>query len=160
MTSTEDKFKILCSITRAAHFEWRQAFIELNPDKKPVEAVMKYWEIVGHDTAKAFLKRIKPDEPIVPQLAQMIVDSSLAMGENAELEVRNTTEAYVIHHACPWFEWHKRKDALEEDRPGCDCWFQTIVDDFNKALNTKIQVETLSTLPDGDLSCNRRFSVE
>jgi len=160
MATIEEKFKILCSITRAAHFEWREAFIRMNPDMNPTDAVMQYWKIVGHDTAKAFLKKIKPEEPVIPQLAQMIVDSSLAMGEDAQLDIRHNTEAHVKHNACPWFEWHKRKDALSEDRPGCDCWFQTIVQDVNESLSTQIKVETLSTLPDGDEHCIRRFTIE
>ena len=152
--TTDQKFKTLCQITRAAHFEWRKTFIEMFPDMDPREAVLKYWEIVGHDTAKAYLKQIDETEPVAPQIAQLIVDSSLAMGEDA----RVTTEAdevYFEHLECPWFTWHKKNDALAEDQPGCDCWIATLLKDINEALGTRITFETLSSLPNGDASCKR-----
>ena len=70
------------------------------------------------------------------------------------------SEAFVRHEACPWFDWHKRLGLLEEDRAGCDCWFATTVDEINRKLGTALKVETLSTLPDGDAACVRRFWVE
>lgn len=156
----EQKFNALCQITRASHFEWREAFIKMFPDLDPADAVMKYWEIVGRDTAKAFLKRIDRDKPVAPQIAEMIVNSSLAMGESADMTVESDGSVRLVHSDCPWFDWHKKYDALEEDQPGCDCWFQTIVKDVNQELNTNVRVETMSSLPTGDENCTRIFSEE
>ncbi len=154
----EQKFKALCQITRAAHFEWREAFMKMAPDMDPFEAVMKYWEVVGHDTAKAYLKKIDPSQPVLPQIAEQIVNSSLAMGENAVLiEGENEGEIYFEHRDCPWFEWHKRNNAIDEDQPGCDCWIKTILDDINSELGENISFETLSSIPSGSTSCKRRL---
>ncbi|MFQ6115448.1 MAG: hypothetical protein ACE5NG_15415 [bacterium] len=152
----DQKFKALCQITRAAHFEWRATFMKMFPDMDPKEVVLKYWEIVGHDTAKAYLKQIDKTKPLLSQIAQLIVDSSLAMGENARVIAGETEhEIYFEHLECPWFEWHQKHDALAEDQPGCDCWIATILKDINKALGTNIEFETLSSLPNGDGSCKR-----
>ena len=156
--TTKQKFDVLCKITRASHFEWREAFIKMFPDVNPMDAVMKYWEIVGRDTAKAFLKRIDRDKPVAPQIAEMIVNSSLAMGESADMTVENDGNVRLVHSACPWFDWHKKYDALKEDQPGCDCWIQTILKDINQELNTNVRVETLSSLPAGDENCTRIFT--
>lgn len=156
----EQKFNALCQITRASHFEWREAFIKMFPNMDPMEAVLKYWGIVGHDTAKAYLKKVDRNKPIAPQIAKMIVNSSLAMGETATMTVESNGNVRLVHSACPWYDWHKKYDALEEDQPGCDCWFQTIVEDVNQELGTHIQVETISSLPHGDDNCTRIFSGE
>ena len=151
----EQKFKALCQITRATHFEWRETFVKMYPDRDPLEAILIYWEIVGHDTAKAYLKAIDREKPVVPQLVKMLVDSSLAMGENAKMEKGEGDEAYQDHQGCPWVEWHEKHNALREDQPGCDCWISTIIKDFNKELGTKIEFETLCSIPEGDESCKR-----
>lgn len=151
----EQKFKALCRITRAAHFEWRETLKALYPEGDVKEAVLKYWEIVGHDTAKAYLKRIDPSKPITPQVARCIVESSLAMGEDASFEQQDEEQVVLTHAACPWYEWHKKHDALEEDRQGCDLWLRTVVHDINAALGTRIAVETVCSLPDGADRCTR-----
>ena len=153
--SLEKKFNTLCQITRAAHFEWRATLKELSPDLDTKEAVLKYWTIVGHDTAKAYLKKIDATKPVLNQLAQLIVDSSLAMGENARLSEINEKELYFEHLDCPWYQWHKKYNALEEDQPGCDQWLKTIIDDINNALGIHITFETTSSLPSGGSSCRR-----
>jgi len=158
--SLQQRFDALCQITRAAHFEWRQTYREMHPEENIQDALLKYWEIVGRDTARAYLRRIDPGQPVAPQIARMITDSSLSMGETAEWETNRRGETLVRHTACPWFDWHKRYDALKEDRPGCDCWFRTIVEDINKALGTRLRVETLGTLPDGDQACVRRLTED
>ena len=38
--TTKQKFDVLCKITRASHFEWREAFIKMFPDVNPMDAVM------------------------------------------------------------------------------------------------------------------------
>ncbi len=158
--TTEQKFNALCQITRASHFEWREAFIKMFPNRDPKEAVLKYWEIVGHDTAKAYLKKVDRNKPIVAQIAKMIVNSSLAMGETATMTLENNGKIRLVHSACPWYDWHKKYDALDEDQPGCDCWFQTIVEDVNQELGSHIKVKTISSLPNGDDNCTRIVSGE
>ena len=82
-------------------------------------------------------------------------------GEDAEIvQGNNENEIIVRHNGCPWFKWHQRVDALDEDRPGCDIWFKTVVEDINKALGTNIKIETTGSLPDGDDSCIRRIWID
>jgi hypothetical protein len=157
----EKKFAILCEITRAQHFAWHEAVKQMCPDADVAAVTDKMWEITGHETAKAYIKRLNKEKPLAPQMASSIVWSSQCMGEAATVEItEGKDEAFVRHADCPWFHWHKRLDLLAEDRPGCDLWFQTAVEDVNKALGTKLKVETTEALPDGDPCCLRRFWVE
>lgn len=157
----EKKFAILAQITRAQHFAWHEAVRQLAPQLDMAEVVNKMWEVTAHETAAGYLKRIDKSKPLAPQLATSFAFSSQAMGEDAVAEVaENQQEAFVRHHDCPWFHWHKRLDLLHEDQPGCDLWFQTTVEDMNKALGTRLRVETVSALPDGSSCCLRRFWEE
>lgn len=157
----ESKFRVLCEITRAQHFAWRKAVIDTCPGIDPEEVVYRMWEITGHETAKAYLKRLDPSKPLPMQIAQSMVWSSESMGENAVAEEgEDENEAFVVHSECPWFIWHQRLEFLGEDQPGCDKWFGTCIEDINNALGTKIRIETLSSLPEGGTSCRRRIWVE
>jgi hypothetical protein len=159
--SVSRKFDILCQITRAQHFAWRAAVVELCPDVDPTEVVDKMWELTGQQTGSAYAKRLKLDEPLAKQVAASIVWSSDCMGEDAVVETGpGEDEAFVRHSDCPWFHWHKRLDLLSEDRPGCDAWFQSTVDKVNEVHGTSLKVETTAALPDGDSCCRRRFWVE
>jgi len=157
----EKRFDALCQIARAQHFAWREAVAETCPGVDPRAVVEKMWEITGRQTAAAYLKRLDPARPLAPQVAAAVAWSSQCMGEDARVETPGEgDEAFVRHEACPWFDWHTRLGLLAEDRPGCDRWFQTTVDEINRALGTKLRVATLGTLPDGDAACVRRFWVE
>ena len=83
----EERFRVLCEITRAQHFAWREAALALAPQLDPVELTNKMWEITGVQTAKAYLKRLDREKPLAPQIAGSIVWSSQCMGEDAALEV-------------------------------------------------------------------------
>ncbi len=157
----EKKFAILCEITRAQHFAWHEAVRQMCPDADVAKVTDKMWEVTGHQTAKAYIKRIDTAKPVAAQVAASIVWSSQCMGEDAKLETTDgKDEAFVRHGDCPWVHWHKRLNLLEEDLPGCDIWFQTAVADINEKLGTKLKVETLEALPDGDSCCLRRFWVD
>jgi len=157
----DKKFKILTEITRAQHFAWHEAVKQMCPGVDVARVTDKMWEITGHETARAYIKRVDHGKPLAPQVAGSIVWSSQCMGEDAVLEVtQGKDEAFVRHADCPWFHWHRRLDLLHEDRPGCDLWFQTAVEDVNAALGTRLRVETLEALPDGQPCCLRRFWVE
>ena len=157
----EKKFEILCQIARAQHFAWHEAVAKTCPGANMAEVVNAMWEISGHETARAYLKRLDKTKPLAAQVAGSIVWSSQCMGEDAKLETTPAKdEAFVRHADCPWVHWHKRLNLLPEDRPGCDVWFQTIVDDVNKALGTKLRIKTEQALPDGGSCCLRRFWVE
>ena len=157
----EKKFAVLCEIARAQHFAWHEAVRQLCPGVDVAKVTNRMWELSGHDTAKAYIKRIDKAKPLAPQVAASFVWSSLCMGETATVEATpGKDEAFVRHADCPWFRWHKRLDLLPEDRPGCDTWFQTTVDDINKALGTAVRMKTVETLPDGGSCCLRRFWVE
>jgi hypothetical protein len=155
------RFELLANIMRASHFEWRRAVLSLHPDQDPAELVKRYWEEVGKDTAKFYLKRIDPEKGLAGQVAALIVSSSVAMGEDAEvLESPGGESCQVRHNACPWFDWHRREGLLQEDQPGCDHWLKTVVDEINRALGRKLRFETISSLPAGGTSCVRRFWEE
>ena len=155
------RFEVLCQITRAQHFAWRAAVVDLCPDVDPTDVVNRMWEHTGHQTGGAYARRLDRSVPIAKQVASSIVWSSDCMGEDAVVEIGSgPDEAFVRHDDCPWFHWHKRLDLLAEDRRGCDAWFQTTVSRINEQCGTALQVETLRALPDGDDCCLRRFWVE
>lgn len=157
----EKRFGILCEITRAQHFAWRQAVVETCPQVDPEKVVYRMWEITGHETARAYLKRLDPSKPLPEQIANSMVWSSQCMGEDAVVEKgANDNEAFVIHNHCPWFLWHKQLDLLQEDQPGCDIWFETSLADINRALGTNLKIETLSSLPSDGKPCRRRIWIE
>ena len=156
----EKKFGVLCEIARAQHFAWHEAVVKMCPSADMAAVVNAMWVISGHETARAYLKRLDKTKPLAAQVAGSIVWSSQCMGEDATLEVPGgKDEAFVRHADCPWFHWHKRTGLLAEDRPGCDVWFKTIVAHVNEALGTRLQVETKEALPDGGSCCLRRFFV-
>jgi len=158
----EDRFKLLCAINRAAHFEWRKVALAAAPDIDPLELVRSYWIEVGHDTAKAYLKMIDREKPLAQQIASLAMKSSLAMGETASVQPGDEDGVFLmVHTACPWNEWHRRFGLQAEDRPGCDQWMQTIAEDLSEALGVKVCVQTVgTTLPEGGETCTRRFWVE
>ena len=156
----EKKFHILSEITRAQHFAWREAAKQICPDIDPTVFVNKMWEVTGVQTAKAYLKKIDPSKPLPLQIAQGMVNSSIAMGEEAYLvKGENDNEAFVKHKNCPWYNWHDKLGLLEEDRPGCDVWFFKTVETINKEFGTDVKIETTQSLPDGDDCCLRRIYI-
>lgn len=158
--SFEKRFKVLCDISRAQHFAWREAALALAPDLDPQQLVNKMWEITGVQTAKAYLKRLDPDQPLAPQVAACIESSSVCMGENAAAEPGEGDDAYIRHVTCPWHDWHERLDLLSEDRPGCDAWFASTIAEINRALGANLKFETKCSLPEGGDCCLRRLWVE
>ncbi|MCP4661697.1 MAG: hypothetical protein GY856_40365, partial [bacterium] len=149
-TPVEKKFAVLCKITRAQHFAWRAAVQEVCPEADPAAVGAKMWEVTGHQTAEAYVKRIDPSAPLAPQVARSIAWSSESMGEDAVVELPaedDRDEAWLRHRDCPWFHWHQRLDLLAEDRPGCDVWLRTVVEDVNQALGTRLRFETLEAMP-------------
>ena len=159
--SEDKRFELLANIMRASHFEWRRAVASLCPDIDPTDAVKKYWEEVGKDTAAYYLKKIDPAKDLAAQVAALYVASSVAMGEDAKVATSpNPGESLARHEACPWFDWHKREGLLHEDQVGCDWWLKTVVEEINKNLRTKLRFETVESLPTGGSSCLRRFWEE
>ena len=113
----EKKFAILSEITRAQHFAWHEAVVQMCPEADVAAVTDKMWEITGHQTAAAYIKRLDKDKPLASQAAASIVWSSQCMGEAAELEVtEGKDEAFVRHADCPWVHWHRRLDLLHEDQ--------------------------------------------
>ncbi len=156
----EQRFAVLCEITRAQHFAWRQAALELAPELDANQLCNRMWEITGEQTALAYAKRIDPDKPLAPQVAQSIAWSSACMGEVIVVEPGEGDEVFVRHLDCPWFHWHKRLDLLEEDQPGCDAWFGSTIKGINKALGSNLRFETKCSLPGNSDSCLRRIWAE
>ncbi len=158
----EKRFAILCEIVRAQHFAWHEAVVDLCPDVDAASVTNRMWEVTGRETAKAYAKRIDTAQPIAAQVAAGIAWSSVCMGEDASVQKveGGRDEAFLTHDGCPWLAWHQKTDLLAEDRPGCDAWFRTTVEGVNEALGTRLQFETLETMPDGAPRCRRRFWVQ
>lgn len=158
------KFDTLCSIVRATWYEWRQTALEFaRPGVKPLDLVLKAWEIVGHDTAKSYFPVLNKTSPtFLEDIAKLIVASSLAMGEDAKVvKSDKPNEVYVRWDVCPWPEFARRYGApMEEDVLGCDKWFITVIEDINALFNTKVRLETLKAIPRGDGMCLRRLWIE
>jgi len=157
----DKKFAVLCEITRAQHFAWRQAVVDLCPGVDVAAVVNRMWEVTGEQTAASYLSRIDPDGNVALQVAQHIAWSSACMGEQATAEAGPAgDDATVRHTAGPWFRWHDKLGLLAEDRPGCDCWFRSTLDAVNAALGTRLRLETVESLPEGGASCLRRICPE
>lgn len=158
------KFDTLCSIVRATWYEWRQAALEFAREGvKPLDLVLRAWEIVGHDTAKSYFPALDVSKPsFLEDIAKLIVMSSQSMGEDAKVvKGEKPNEVYVRWDSCPWPEFARRYGApMEEDLAGCDKWFQTVIDDINALFNTKVRLVTLKAIPKGDGICLRRLYVE
>lgn len=152
------KTRLMADIMRAQHFEWRRAALAMAPDVEPMELVLKFWSEVGADTARFYASRIDPDGDPAEQVAQLIVASSIAMGEDAEyLGPADDGSHLVAHNRCPWFDWHRKEGLLAEDRAGCDHWLATTLAGINRVLGTDLRFETVDTLPDGASRCLRRL---
>ncbi|MFQ6015253.1 MAG: hypothetical protein ACE5NP_07410 [Anaerolineae bacterium] len=158
----EKRYDILNQIVRASHFEWLAAAKALAGEGvSELDLVLEYWEIVGHDTARSYLKRLNPNQPLPRQIAENFAFSSLCMGEDVVVvEGEDDQEAFVQHNGCPWYEWHMRQGKLEQDQPGCDKWVEVFMADINKELSSDVKWQTLKSLPNGDDVCLRRFWVE
>lgn len=157
----EKRFGVLCQISRAQHFAWRAAVADLCPDVDPAAVVNRMWEITGVDTAAAYNRRLDFDAPLAQQVADGIAWSSACMGEVAVVEPGGGgDEVFLRHTACPWVDWHRKLDLLAEDRPGCDAWFRSTMDQVGAAAGKTVRFETLQSLPEGGDSCLRRIWVE
>lgn len=160
------KFEALGNICRALFYEWREAAIKNAKDGvTPEQLVLDAWEVVGHDTAKAYFPGMdvsKGKAHFLKQVARAIVNSSTMMGETARMEKgKDENELLVIWDRCPWPDFARRYDVdMEEDVKGCDMWFITVINDLNELFNTKVKLETLEAIPRGDGKCVRRLTIE
>jgi hypothetical protein len=108
------KFEALGNITRATWFEWREAAIATaRPEFTPMDLVLKAWEVVGHDTAKAYFPVLDvSSDTYIKDIAQAIVNSSTMMGEDAKLVPgENENEIYVQWDRCPWPEFARTRST-------------------------------------------------
>lgn len=154
------RFEVLCDITRAQHFAWREAVSRLCPTPDAGRVVLEMWRVTGEQTARAYLKRLDTSAPLAPQVAKSIVWSSQCMGEDAVFEPgAGPDEGFVRHRGCPWKVWHERSALLHEDRPGCDEWFRATCETVSEATGKEVRFETLEALPEGGASCLRRLWV-
>lgn len=152
------KFEILSEIARAQHFAWHAAVRKVCPSVDPAQVTLAMWRVTGEQTGRAYARKIDRRLPVAPQIAASICWSSACMGEDATVERgARDDEAFVVHRACPWQRWHEKNELVGEDRPGCDAWFGATIDAVNDALSTKIQFETLESLPEGGRTCRRRI---
>jgi hypothetical protein len=156
------KFDALGNITRATWYEFRQAALDLAPELKPMDLALHAWEVVGHDTSKAYVNSLDLSKPtFLEDIGRLIVQSSTMMGETARLvKSKNPGEVFVEWDRCPWPEFARRYGAtMEEDVLGCDMWFQTVIKDINEIFGTDVKLETTAAIPRGDRTCTRRLTM-
>ena len=156
------KFDALGNITRATWYEFRQAALDLAPKLKPMDLVLHAWEVVGHDTSKAYVNALDLSKPtFLEDIGRLIVQSSTMMGETARLRKSDKpNEVFVEWDRCPWPEFARRYGAsMEEDVLGCDMWFDTVIKDINEIFGTDVKLETTHAIPRGDKTCTRRLSM-
>ena len=156
------KFDALGNITRATWYEFRQAALDLAPKLKPMDLALHAWEVVGHDTSKAYVNSLDLSKPtFLEDIAKLIVQSSTMMGETARLvKSSKPGEVFVEWDRCPWPEFARRYGAtMEEDVLGCDMWFQTVIKDINEIFGTDVKLETTHAIPRGDKTCTRRLTM-
>jgi len=158
----DKKFRVLCDITRAQHFAWREAVKRDSGTDAAESAVLGMWRRVGEQTGASYAKRIDRSKSLSLQVAQSVEWSSQCMGETASAEPveGKKDEALLRHTGCPWHGWHEREGLLAEDQPGCDAWLQATVAAVNESLGTKLRCETLESLPAGGSCCLRRLWTE
>jgi hypothetical protein len=155
------KLKVLATIMRASHFQWRRAALASCPGSDPLELVNRYWDEVGKDTARYYLRMIDPDKDLAEQVAALFVSSSEVMGEDAEVIAKSSEgHSQVRHHSCPWFDWHQREGLLAEDQAGCDHFLQVVMDEINLALGASLRFRTVESLPGGGGCCLRQIWEE
>lgn len=157
------KFDALGNITRATWYEFRRAALDFaRPGTTPLDIVLRAWEIVGHDTARAYVTALDLSRPsFLEDIGRLIVQSSTMMGESARLKKGSgPNEVYVEWDRCPWPEFARRYGAtMEEDVLGCDMWFQTVIKDINEIFGTDVRLETKAAIPRGDRTCTRRLTM-
>ena len=156
------KFDALGNITRATWYEFRQAALDLAPQLKPMDLALHAWEVVGHDTSKAYVNSLDLSKPsFLEDIAKLIVQSSTMMGETARLvKSSKPGEVFVEWDRCPWPEFARKYGAtMEEDVLGCDMWFQTVIKDINEIFGTDVKLETTHAIPRGDKTCTRRLTM-
>jgi len=154
----ERRYAALCNMLRAQHFAWRDAVQNRIPNVPIDEVVAAMWEKAGEETANAFSLAFDRSQPLAPQAAEAVALSCQCMGREATVEV-DGDEAFVIQDDCPWFECHARHGTVDEDRMGCDAWFNGILERLNEHLETTLAFETLETLPEGAPRCRRRIYI-
>lgn len=153
----EARYSLLLNILRASHFEWIRTVQRVYPGCDVNKLVLSFWDEVAKDTADAYLRTLDRGQPLAPQIARLIVKSSLAMGETATVLDDKESKVVIEHTSCPWWDWHKKIGHESLDRPGCDEWFRKVVHYVNAATGAKLRVTTECALPDGAASCRRVF---
>lgn len=159
-TPIDKRFAVLCEIVRAQHFAWHEAVRQLCREVDTAAVTMRMWELTGEQTARAYLEHLDPDRPLALQVAESIVWSSRAMGEDAVAEAGEGEVAYVRHAGCPWHRWHERTGLLAEDQPGCDAWLRSTIEHIARKVGRPLRFETEQSLPEGGQACVRRIWVD
>lgn len=147
----ERDWKTMIKISHDFFHCWRKAVLEKYGEKEAEQLVLRFWELVGDNTAKSYLKaKIDTNDP--KKVALAAARSSQIMGENVHVEEKG--EAYLlVHDDCPWIGSYRAAGAPGKCQPGCDRWFEATV----SALSPNLGLENQSSLANGAEKCVRRF---
>lgn len=147
----EREWKTMVKIAHDFFHNWRQAVCEKYGDQDLEELTLRFWELVGKNTAAQYA-RAGIDGCDVERIARAAGRSSEIMGETVRVEPDG--EAWLLlHDACPWIDSYRKAGFEGKCGPGCQRWFEATV----KGLSPDLAVDTLACLAEGDKQCVRRF---
>jgi hypothetical protein len=147
-------WKTMILISHDFYHQWRKAVEEKFGKDEADQLAVRFWELVGENTAASYLNKGKIDRDNLAQIVQGVARSSEIMGEVCEVK-EDGNDILLIHTECPWIKSHEVNGVPGECQAGCDRWFQTAA----KIVNPRFTVKTESCLANGESSCLRRFSV-
>lgn len=147
----EREWKTMILIAHDFFHSWRQAVFEKYGEQAMDELTLRFWELVGKNTAAQYAKA-GIDGNDMGRLALAAARSSEIMGETVRTE--SDGEVWLLlHDACPWIDSFRKAGLGGKCGPGCHRWFEATVE----GLSPELAVETLACLADGDKQCVRRF---
>lgn len=152
MDSKVRDWKTMIVISHNFYHSWRKAVEEKYGKDEASELELRFWELVGEDTANAYINKGKIDSNDIEGLVKGIARSSEIMGEQVEVK-KDGDDILLVHTECPWTDSYEASGDPGQCQAGCDRWFETAA----QKLNAKFGVKTESCLAAGDDSCLRRF---
>lgn len=147
----ERDWKVMIKVSHDFFHCWRKAVLEKYGEEETEKLVLRFWELVGENTAKSYLNA-KIDPGDLNQVVKGAARSSQIMGEKVRVE-KVGDDYLLIHDECPWIKSYKEAGAPGKCQPGCDRWFEATV----SAMSPNLGVETISSLASGAQNCVRRF---
>lgn len=155
MDSKLRDWKTMIIVSHDFFHQWRKAVAEKYGKEEADNLTIRFWELVGENTANSYLHKGNIDAENLAQIVKGVARSSEIMGEVVEIK-EDGDDIILIHTECPWIKSYEINDSAGQCQAGCDQWFKTAV----TKINQRFDVNTESCLASGDSSCTRRFFVK